>query len=170
MISIGEIVVGMARHEGIVPTRDNLHRITERCLKLYGPEFFSNEVFKKAETHGGKFVAIAGVRYSTDVVALRKLFSKLTILYIKTDKPEERFERLKQRKEPRDPKDFEEFMAQDEQERKMFNLEETFKMADFVIENNGTLGELYQKIDTLTHKFVTQARKTCARIKHSYFS
>lgn len=149
MISLGEIVADIARSEGLEPTRDNLHTITERCLKLHGSQFFLNKIFEKVETHCCKLVAIAGVRYPADVATLRKLFAKLMVLYVKTDKPEKRFERLKQRKEPRDPRNFEEFLIQDEQERKMFNLEETFKMADFVVENNGTLEELYQRIDPL---------------------
>lgn len=160
MISIGDIVVDMARCEGIKPTRNNLHVMTERSIKLYGSQYFSKEVFRRASICGWESLAIAGLRYPEDVSMLRRLFRKLVIVYVRTSKPEVRFERLKRRKEPRDPKTFEEFMVQDEKEIKMFDLEKTFKMSDFVVENNGTLEELYQKIDVLVGKvFAVQAQR-----------
>jgi len=159
MISMGKIAVDIACYEGIEPTRNNLHMITERFVRSYGPEFFSKEVFRRTTIHEWGSVAIAGLRYPRDVATLRGLFRKLTVVYVKTDKPEVRFERLKQRNEPRDPKTFEEFMDQDKKEINMFNLEETFEMADFVVENNGTLEELYQKIDALICKIFVKKMK-----------
>jgi dephospho-CoA kinase len=149
MISIGSIVADVARHEGIEPTRNNLHIITERFIRLHGPRFFSKEVFRRASICNGRYLAIAGLRYPRDVAVLKRLFRKLTVVYVRTSKPEVRFERLKRRMEPRDPKTFQEFAAQDEKEIKMFDLEKTLQMSDFVVENDGTLEELYQKIDAL---------------------
>lgn len=149
MISIGDIAVDMARCEGIDPTRDNLHMLTERTIKRCGQQFFSKEVLRRAANSGWKSLAVAGLRYPEDVAMLRRLCRRLVVVFVRTSKPEVRFERLRRRKEPRDPRTFQEFVAQDGKEIRMFNLEKTFEMSDFVIENDGTLKELYQEADAL---------------------
>lgn len=159
MISMGRIAVDIAQSMNIKPTRENLHLITERCLRSHGPTFFSEETIRRVVKQGWRSVAIAGLRYPTDVAMLRRCF-RLMVIYIRTSSPETRFERLKRRREPRDPRTFEEFIAQDESENRMFSLKETFAASDVEVENNGSMKELYQKLDSHVHRFLERMDET----------
>jgi dephospho-CoA kinase len=80
---------------------------------------------------------------------LRETFNSFITIYVKTSNPELRFARLLERKSPRDPRTREQFIQQEKRERELFDLEEVFGNADFVIENDGTLDELYSGLDKL---------------------
>jgi dephospho-CoA kinase len=61
----------------------------------------------------------------------------------------ERFQRLLKRNEPRDPKTWQEFLEQDREEEKIFQLSKTCKLADYRITNNETIEKLFQKLDKI---------------------
>ena len=92
-------------------------------------------------------------------VRIKKQFGeKAKIIYL-TAPIETRFERAKERARPGDPQTLAEFKKQQEFERQRFGLAGIEKFADFVISNEGTIEELYKKIDDFVKKLKNQKGK-----------
>ncbi len=90
---------------------------------------------------------ITGIRAPTDAASLKKHFRDDFILISVAANKRKRFQRLKARAEPRDPKTWSEFLEQDLNEEIIFHISESYNRADHKIDNNGTLEELFQKMD-----------------------
>jgi len=149
IISIGDIAREIAKSRGLSPTRQNLQQITEEHYQRFGKTYFIEETTKRIKDAGYKKVLITGIRAPTDVTTLKKLFHNDFILICVIAHERKRFQRLKSREEARDPKTWQEFLAQDRNEEKIFQVSESCELADYAIENNGTLEELLQKIDSV---------------------
>jgi len=94
-------------------------------------------------------VAITGIRAPIDAETLREHFHENLILICVTATKKIRFERLLKRNEPRDPKTWREFLEQDQEEEKIFQIKETSKLANYQITNNETIEKLFQKVDRI---------------------
>lgn len=148
VISTGNIVRELAEQENIEPTRDNLHQLSERYLEQEGRDFFARKVIDKVESSNAETIAVTGVRTPEDAQKLRKRFDGDFILaHVDVSHPFARFERSQERKSERDPGDFDEFKEQDREERQLFDLDETIKMADVRLNNDGTVEAFHKEID-----------------------
>jgi dephospho-CoA kinase len=95
---------------------------------------------------------ITGIRAPTDVMTLRKRFHDDFVLICVRAHERKRFQRLLSRQEPRDPKTWQQFLEQDRAEEKIFQLDESCRLADYRIDNDGTVEELNHKIDRIIMK------------------
>ncbi|MGQ9551247.1 MAG: AAA family ATPase [Candidatus Bathycorpusculaceae bacterium] len=149
IFSIGDIAREIAKREGLPPTRKNLNQITERYYKRFGRTYFIDETVSRIKRSNSKKMLITGIRTPTDVAYLKKHFHEDFILISVSVNKRKRFQRLKARAEPRDPKTWREFLEQDLDEETIFHLSASLRLADHNIDNNGTLEELFRKVDEM---------------------
>ncbi|MBL7206368.1 MAG: AAA family ATPase [Candidatus Aenigmarchaeota archaeon] len=148
-IALGDVVREYTKKDGLELNRINLQKTQKKYRDRYGKLFFSDKVIEKVKEEGWEKSIIAAIRVSQETKSIKKAFGKDIKIIIVEASPKIRFERLKKRKSDRDPKTFEEFQVQERNESKYFDYENTFKLADIKITNNGTRREFYKKIDDL---------------------
>jgi dephospho-CoA kinase len=152
MISIGDVAREIAKSENIEPTRENLQKLSERCFGRFGNDFFIKKVVEKIESDHLDKAVITSIRTPLDIITLKRRFDgDLILFYVDLD-VKERFRRLRQRGETRDPKTWEEFLEQEKQEERIFHLHESYAMADYRLQNNGTLEDLFRQIDAIIER------------------
>jgi len=149
IISIGDIAREIAENEGLPATRENLQMITKDCFEKFGRTYFVEETIRRIRHANHSRVLITGIRAPTDVSTLRKHFHDDFVLICVTANKRKRFQRLLARGEPRDPKTWREFLKQDRAEEQIFQLTEACKLADYSIDNNVTVEELFQRINKI---------------------
>ncbi|MCX6004101.1 MAG: AAA family ATPase [Chloroflexi bacterium] len=149
-ISTGDIVRQIAEDEGSESTRENLETISKRCFRDLGKGCFvriaSNEIIKK----GWKIAGISGIRSPDDVAVMKEMFvDNFILIRVDIKDPAVRFERIRLRHEERDPDTYEQFQAQDKKEEEVFRIKTTSGMADYNLNNDGSVQDLHREIDRL---------------------
>lgn len=144
--TISDILRGEAAERGLPPIRENLRKIEQELRKKGGRTVLIQRIEKKFKKEK---IVISGIRVVDEVSFLREKYpGKAKIVHLTAD-PKIRFQRVLARCRTGDPKTFEEFLKQEKTEWKEFDFKTLFKMADYKIENNGAVEELYHKIDEL---------------------
>ena len=147
-LSIGEVVRKVAVWRGLPTTRDTLREISSTLKKHRGPDVFVRHVIRQILRQDGPVVAVSGIRTPLDVAAFRERFGdSFVLVHVSVGDPRQRFERLKQRGEPRDPESFEAFERQERAEEEQFDLEETIRLADLTIRNDGAPADFHRHIE-----------------------
>jgi dephospho-CoA kinase len=141
---VRDFLIEQIKTKGLPENRDSMRSVANEIRKTNSPEYVIKMLYEKAEAHGGDCL-IESVRNLKDngawllaVDAGRKL----------------RYERITSRGLSTDHIDFETFIAQEEREFASddpadMNVIGVMEMADFYIENDGTLEELHGKIQKL---------------------
>jgi len=134
------------------PTRERLIELGKYLKEEYGGDVLIKLAIDK-KRHCGKIV-IDGVRSKEEVEAIKRLGGG--VIYVEA-KPEIRFERLMRRKASKDKtiKGFEDFKAMDDAEEKLYRTSELKSLADYVIINEGTLGELRREVEAISEEIST---------------
>jgi len=146
-LDVGDAVREVTARTGVEPTRENLHDISKRFTKRYGRDYFVRKVIDRVERTRAGVVCITGIRTPEDVDALHEHFGDgLLLVWVHTD-PHLRYLRLRERGEARDPRTFPEFMRQEREEDELFGIEDAATRADLVLDNNGDVDELQQRIE-----------------------
>ncbi len=149
-LSTGDIVRQMAQQEGVVSTRENLEAISKRCFVEIGRGCFVRMAGQEIMKRGWKVAGISGVRSPDDVAVMKEMFgSGFTLVRVDINEPRIRFERVRLRGERRDPLTWEAFLEQDRNEEQEFQINRAEAMADYTVDNSGTLKELHNQIDEL---------------------
>src|SRR3989344_1994642 len=151
-IGMGDIVRDISKEMGRTSGRDDLQKTQKEIVEKYGWEYFAENVVKKILKNEWDKVVINGIRRPQDAIVPKRYFGK-DIVILLIDAPQKvRYERLKQRKRESDPETFEEFMRQEKNEIKLFNIEETLKYYDYKIENKGDVEKLRKTLDEFMKK------------------
>jgi dephospho-CoA kinase len=159
VLTVGDVPREIAEEEGIEPTRENLHEVSERYMAHYGEDYFTRRIIKRIEESGWTAVGISGIRTPTDVQALRDRFGpELLLVYVEVTDPYTRYKRTKRRGKARDPDAYEEFKRQEKAEEEMFRMSETIEEADVTINNDDSLEAFHQRIEAT---IVRQALSGC---------
>lgn len=146
-LDVGDAVREVAERTGVEPTRENLHDISERYTKRYGRDYFVRKVIERVERTRAGVVSITGIRTPSDVDALREHFGDgLVLVWVTTD-PHRRYLRLRERGETRDPQTIPEFRRQEREEDELFGIDHAAARADLVLDNNGDVDDLHQRIE-----------------------
>ena len=149
-LSTGDIVRQMAQEDGVQGTRENLEAISKRCFTELGRGCFVRMAAQEIVKRGWKVAGISGVRSPDDVAAMKEMFgSGFILVRVDINDPRIRFERVRLRGERRDPLTWEAFQEQDRNEEQEFQINRAEAMADYSIDNSGTLEELHRQIDDL---------------------
>lgn len=148
--SLSDVIREEIEKRGKEITRELLIRVGNELRTKYGASILAERVLSKLEND--KNYVIDSIRHPKEIEVLRKDGScKL----LNIDASEEiRFQRIKKRGRENDPKTFEDFLLFEEKES--FNREEVKQqvekcqvMADFTIINDGSLEELYEKVNRI---------------------
>lgn len=153
IISYSDLVHEKVKEENLVPTRENLQKIAKKYRELYGMDYFARlavEKAVKALATGHEKIILKELRKKEDVEYPKKYFKNFYVIEIYADQ-KIRFERLKKRKSSKDPATWEEFLKQEENE-KLLGFHEALQYADFIINNNGSLEELYSNLDEIVKR------------------
>ena len=147
IVAFRDAVKDVAQKEGLAPTRENMQHVGKKYRAAHGEDFFTNVVAQKAQKAGDK-VIIKEMRTDGDVLPLKKKFGRAMKVMCITADSENRFARMLARGRTGDPQTREEFAKQEEREDEL-GFTAALKHATINVDNNGTLGELYEKIDKL---------------------
>jgi len=149
-LSTGDIVREIAVEEGKEPTRSNLQAISNRYFKDRGEGCFVQMTIDKIRSKGWKTAGISGVRSPKDVEILQgELGRQFVLINVSVTDPRVRFERMLTRGEGRDAKVYEDFLKQDRDEEKLFDIGKASGRADYSLYNDGPLTDLHKAIDRL---------------------
>jgi len=135
--------------------RENMARLSLHLRKAFGEDIFSKVILAEAGKSQGDLVVVDGVRRASDIIHL-EAEEHFYFVYVETS-PEARYERLIKRHQNTDDTTKTEVQfgkdALLETETQISALKER---ADFVIDNDGTLEELYAQVDTIVEKLKIQ--------------
>jgi dephospho-CoA kinase len=140
---------------GLPVNRDSMVNVANDLRSTYGPSYVVESMAKEALA-AGQDAVLESVRTPGEVEALKQLGG--TMLAIDADR-RTRFERILKRGIPEtDRLTFEEFVAQEDREMTATdpnkqNLRRCIELADIRIENNGTVEDLYAKVEQTLQSF-----------------
>jgi dephospho-CoA kinase len=144
-LSLSDLIREELQKKGQEVTRNNLIKMGNRLREKSSPDILARMVVKKIK---GKAV-IDSIRNSKEIEFLKK--QEGFVLLSLDAPPELRFRRVQKRGREESAANLQEFLAKEAQE---MNQAETgqqlltcMKMADFRIWNDGTLEELYEKLE-----------------------
>lgn len=150
LISVGDIVRSIATREGIEPTRDNLDEITKTYFKRFGAGYFVKQVAEKILREKWTTAGISGIRSPQDAAILKEVFKlDFVLINVYISDSRERYKRIFKRGSKRDQSTYEDFLRQDKISQDLFHIQDTIKLADLSVPNDGSLEDLHRSIDTL---------------------
>lgn len=148
-----EVVQREMEEKGIEVNNKNLREYATELRKKKGMDIVAKmclpilkEMIKKH-----KIILIDGIRGYEEVKLFKKELTKDFILIGIFASPKTRFERLKTRGENWDMKTWEEFEWRDGIELS-WGLGNAIALADYIIDNSGTIEDLHKRIDDLMKK------------------
>jgi dephospho-CoA kinase len=145
------LIVEEIEKRGMENNRDNMVVVGNDLREKYGPGYVAEELFKRALEFGENAV-IESLRAVGEIETLRKK-GKFILLAVDAE-PKIRYERISGRGTVTDNITFEKFLADEQKEMDSTdfnkqNLRKCIEMADYKIENNGTIDELNSKIEEI---------------------
>ena len=143
-----QILRAMLQRAYLPETRDNLVKISFALREAFGQDILAKIIAGDVQKTNRKIIVVDGVRRPADIKYLKDLPGfKLIGL---DAHPKIRYERLKKRRENKDDqtKTWSQFLADQQAETEVY-IPELIKKADLIIDNSGSLEELYKKIDNL---------------------
>lgn len=129
-------------------SRENLQKISTIMRENFSDDILSMVIYRDVANDNTQVVAIDGVRRMADIEFLKKLL-EFKLVYIDADM-ENRYNRIVKRGENVDDnaKTFEEFENDHKREAEL-QIKDLKNQADFVVDNNGSLEQLYAQIDNI---------------------
>lgn len=146
MYRFSEVLRDILHRLYLAENRRNLADASLMLRKTFGEDVFARAIAEQIREDSRNFIIIDGVRRRADVSKIESL-PGFRLLHISAD-PKKRHGRMTERKQNVDDstKTYEEFLADAELESEL-EIRDLASNADFLIENNGTLEELYAKAD-----------------------
>lgn len=128
--------------------RNNMQTLSSALRGAFGDDLLASIIATDAQNEKGELVVIDGIRRHPDIKYLKEL-SGFHLIHITADQ-KLRWERMTKRAENADDvnKTLEEFQADEKKEAEIHILE-VAQTAEYTIDNNGSLEDLYQKIDRI---------------------
>jgi len=131
--------------------RENMQKLSTILRKNFGEDTLAKVISQDVARDDGAIVVIDGVRRLADIKYLKEM-PEFKLVYIEASM-ENRFERIKKRGENTDDttKTFAEFKRDHEGEAES-RIRGLKNDADYVLDNNGSIDELYEQIDKIIEK------------------
>lgn len=140
------------KRHGLKVTRKRLQKFGGELRKKFGSEVLAKRTWDDILHSGAKKAVVDAIRSKGEIEFLKRIpgFYLIAVLA----KPKIRFQRIVERGRDDDPKKWEEFLKMEERDKKAEgrDIGGCVKMADFRIENNGTIEELESKIKKVLRK------------------
>lgn len=145
--SLSDVVREAAAEEGVPPEREHLIRIGTELRRAGGPGVLARRIAARL----GERDVVDSIRNPEEVRVLRE---RPGFVLVGVDAAREvRFERSRARSRPGDPATLEEFRMREAQENTSDpaaqQLDATFALADYVVENDGDLPALHRRVDRI---------------------
>lgn len=156
VLSLSDVVRERTKEWGLPITRENLQNVGDKLRKNFGRAFLAESaapyIYKKP---GQKFV-VDGIRNPAEVEFLKKEFHAYIIGI--TASARKRFELMQKRGKDYDPTTWEEFSKAEERDRGVGQeqhgqqVEACLKLADVILDNNGTLEDFQNNVPYFLEK------------------
>jgi dephospho-CoA kinase len=144
-----DVLAPILEEQGKPVTRDNLIELAMDGRKKAHNGIWAEKLSGIIMKGGGKNYVISGIRFREEVETFRSNFRKGFRLVAIVCDDMVRFERVRKRGTKGEAAmTFEKFMETEKKPTEMA-IREAVRMADFVIDNNGTLDELYGELKNL---------------------
>ena len=147
--SLSDEIRSEAQKKKIKVTRNNLIQLGNELREKFGPSILAERVLNKLKPHQDYIITSIRNPAEVQVLASDPAFVFISV----TADRKKRFELLQQRAREEDPKTFEEFVEKEKLEESSDphkqQLDKCNKLAKITIKNDGTLEELYTKVDKL---------------------
>jgi dephospho-CoA kinase len=129
-------------------TRENMQGLSKIIREFFGQDTLAKVIATDANNDKAELVSVDGVRRLADIKYLREL-PGFYLIYLTADQ-KIRYERIVKRGENDDDtkKTFEQFQK-DELAEAELQIKETAETANFTINNNGSLEDLYRQIEDI---------------------
>ncbi len=140
---------------GVEKSRENISLISGALRQTFGEEILTQSLCVELEKDQAEIVVLDGVRRAAEVEVLRQI-PGFVLVWVETDL-EKRYQRLVARGENTgdSQKTFEQFQKEHEleTEKTILPLKE---LADFQINNDGELEDVYQQVEEVINKKLTK--------------
>ena len=167
--SLSDVIREEATKRGLDHSRDNLIKIGNELRQNFAPNYLAQQInlkIKEALKNNPKqnFV-VDSIRSPFEA---EELIKNKDFFLVGVDAPLElRFERLLERNRVGDAKTLDDFQKQEQRENLKSDtnqqLDATFKMSKYMIVNDESLDELYQKIDDLLNHLKRKSKREISR-------
>jgi len=130
--------------------RTNLQNIANQIREKFGPDYITQKLFAIAESKKENAI-IESIRNPKEAEFIKSHNGKLIAV---TANQKTRYERIKLRQSEKDSVSFKEFQNQEAREMQNTdpnaqNLLKCIEMADFIVNNDGSLENLYEQIEKI---------------------
>jgi len=143
-----DILKGILQRVHLDLVRENFSKLSIGLRKYYGQDILAYALAEEIKKDDARIIIVDGVRREADLKYLKEL-DNFVFVFI-TAEERVRYERLNARNEKQDDqaKTFEQFQkdAKAETEKTIAGLK---NIADVIIDNSGTLEQLYKQIDKI---------------------
>lgn len=149
--SVRDYLSDIIKSRGMEVNRDTMVVTANELRRINGPAFIIEELYRKASSTG-KNCIIESIRTPGEIEKLRQ-YDNFYLLAIDADIII-RYERIQMRGSETDNVDFKTFGENEEREMhsddpNKQNLSECIKQADYILNNNGTIKELKEKMENI---------------------
>ncbi len=149
--SVRSFLLDEIRRRGLPEDRDSMFRLGNELRQQFGSSYVTDQLALQAGRDGRNSV-IESIRTTGEVESLRKR-SGFYLLAVDAD-PAIRYDRVIQRNSETDRISYETFLEEEKREMtsrnpSRQNLRACIAMADWLLENNGSLEELYTQVEDL---------------------
>ncbi|MBI5253517.1 MAG: flagellar hook-basal body complex protein FliE [Euryarchaeota archaeon] len=144
IVHMGDVVRKEARRRRRRITPENLGRISLELRKKFGEEEIARRCFERIGKMKGDALVIEGIRSLEEIAFFRKKLRNVYTTAVHSSQ-KTRFLRLKKRGRGDDAKRWKEFEERDLRELG-YGMGSAIALADFLLINEGTLGELREKV------------------------
>jgi dephospho-CoA kinase len=147
--SVRDYLVREMERRGLANNRDNMVTTANDLREKNSPSFIIEELYKEAKALG-KNAVIESIRTPGEVEFLKNQ-GHFILLAVDAD-PEIRYQRIRMRKSTTDDVDYQTFLSNEAREftstdPNKQNLKKCIEMADLVITNNGSMADLFHKLE-----------------------
>ncbi|MFA5318668.1 MAG: AAA family ATPase [Patescibacteria group bacterium] len=134
-------------------SRENLQKLSQILRENFNQNLLSKVIAGDVKNDDNKIIVINGVRRLTDIEYLKKL-PEFHLIYVTADL-DKRHKRIVSREENEDDKNktLEQFKV-DEQAEAEQQIPKVAQIANYRIDNNGTIDDLYRQIDKIINEII----------------
>jgi dephospho-CoA kinase len=153
VVVMRHIVENEMREKGIEVTNVNLREYATELREKFGNTVVAERTFEKVKQLDDETVIVDGIRGDMEIEFFRKQKDTELILIAVISSAETRFKRLSKRGLEWDMKTREELDYRDKKEIS-WGLDKAIAMADYNVDNEGTLEEFKEKINMVLNKIL----------------
>lgn len=144
---MGELTDFFLKKSDITQTPFSEKKARNQLRKIYGEEIYAkNTADKILKKKQGKIIIIEGMKSCRELEYFKKKFIEIKVLFIESDK-ELRYQRLILR--CKRPLMRSEAIERENEEINQFSLDKLKEIADFVVDNNGSIDEFDDKLNNI---------------------